>query len=197
MSNQSPQNHLSDSTLEILGLTQWHLKPQFSQLPQAEDVVEERLSVNQNVDSLNDTDASQAVSVNAKKVEYDDSLSSEVPIAPIVWVGSDLNDIWQNESSPEWLLLMNILKAFDIAQERLMFFDTLPLATEDALFTTLEEIIESGAEHVFAFDETDPLVEKLLDGVEVILLPSLTDLLYSSTLKKQLYGLLCEVPFMY
>lgn len=93
----------------------------------------------------------------------------------IVFIGAGLASIWQDEEKPEWRLLQNILNTFQLAIENAVCFDSNLLQTEDSIQLTIEEIIELGCENVFSFDESSELVEQLQEGLQVTLIPSLSE----------------------
>lgn len=189
---------LSMETLKALGLTTWSVKPGFTNALFQEHPVA--------VEDEPQTKPQQAtqtpeVAEMAKVAEDSESLLDETPqaeaehqAAPVVWIGSGMNAIWQNEMAPEWHLLTNLLTAFNRSTE-LMVFDTDELVTEESVWAALEEVIDSGAEHVFTTNAAHELVEQLSEGVEVLSVPRLDELLASPALKKQLYRLLLEAEF--
>lgn len=107
-----------------------------------------------------------------------------------VFLGAGLNAVWQNEERPEWQLFLNILSAFSLSEDQVRFFDTSELVTEEAIFATLDEIIELGVEQVFAYDETGPLLQELNEGAHILVIPSLDELLSSARAKRDFYHLM-------
>jgi len=104
-----------------------------------------------------------------------------------VMLGSGLNSIWEDESKSEWLLLQNICQAFGLSEDQLSFFDTDGLISEEAIFSTMEEIIDLGVEWVLSMDSEHPITEQLAEGVQVIEVPSLELMLYDPYAKQSFY----------
>lgn len=123
-------------------------------------------------------------------VDFAASLVEEELKRVFVFLGAGLNTIWQNEDRSEWQLFLNILSAFHLSEDQVRFFDTSQLVTEEAIFATLDEIIELGVEQVFAFDETGPLLQELSEGAQIIVMPSFEDLLNSPRAKRDFYHLM-------
>lgn len=154
---------------------------------------------NADVTQLSDTEknvvASKSVSLSAS-LDTDASIPNEVlsleprpsnkPLR--VFIGEGLDAVWQNEETPEGRLLDRILDVMAWADEDVEYYDTANLHSDEAIFTTLDEIIEAGVDTVFSFDEDGELVEQLAEGVTVILLPSLASQLQSGSAKKTCYA---------
>ncbi len=104
-----------------------------------------------------------------------------------IFIGSGLDSFWDNEESTEWRLLANIFNAVGFSVENIEYYDTSNLHSEDTVFATLEEIIESGVEIVFSFDERGELVDQLGEGLQVVHLPDLQHQLMSGQAKKNCY----------
>ncbi|MDG4811849.1 hypothetical protein P8629_02415 [Hydrogenovibrio sp. 3SP14C1] len=107
-----------------------------------------------------------------------------------VFLGAGLNAVWQNEERSEWQLFLNILSAFKLSEDQVRFFDTSQLVTEETIFATLDEIIELGVEQVFAYDEAGPLLQELNEGAQIIVIPSLDEMLSSGRAKRDFYHLM-------
>lgn len=104
-----------------------------------------------------------------------------------VLLGSGLNSIWEDETKSEWLLLQNICQAFGLSEEQLSYFDTDSLISEEAIFTTMEEIIDLGVEWVFSMESEHAISEQLSEGVQVIHIPSLEQMLFDPYAKQSFY----------
>jgi len=105
----------------------------------------------------------------------------------LVMLGSGLNSIWEDESKSEWLLLQNICQAFGLSEDQLSFFDTDGLISEEAIFSTMEEIIDLGVEWILSMDSEHPITEQLAEGVQVIDVPSLELMLFDPYAKQSFY----------
>ncbi|MEA3406154.1 MAG: hypothetical protein U9R28_10525 [Pseudomonadota bacterium] len=105
----------------------------------------------------------------------------------VVFIGSGLNSIWEDESKLEWQLLQNICQAFDWSEDELSFFDTDSLISEDAIFTTMEEVIDQGVEWVLSMDSEHSITEQLSEGVQVIEVPDLEQMLSDPYAKQSFY----------
>ncbi|WP_321326716.1 hypothetical protein [Thiomicrorhabdus sp.] len=119
--------------------------------------------------------------------ENEDALlisKSVLPIMPIVVIGAGLESIWQNEESLAWQLWQNIMKAFEWDEAHVVFFDTELIVTEDAIFSTMEEVIELGVEWVLSMDEEHEISEQLSEGVQVVSVP-VFELMLSDPYAKQ------------
>lgn len=126
-----------------------------------------------------------------------DLVQNEAPLSvtkvAFVLVGAGLDDVWQNEASVQWALMLNILKAFQLSEEPLRFFDTAHAVTDDAVFASIEEVIDLGVETVFAFEENSPLIEQLEEGLQVVFLPSLDEMLQRPQAKRETFEILSHV----
>lgn len=129
------------------------------------------------------------------KSDFDDSLTvqSHSDLSDSIlyyFIGRNLDSIWHNEDAREWQLLTNIFFAVGLEVEEIGYFDTSNLHSEECLLASLDEIIDSGAEKVFSFDDQSELVEQLSEGLAVVSLPDLTTQLMSGKAKKHCYHLL-------
>lgn len=113
----------------------------------------------------------------------------------IVLLGVSLNSIFQDETKPEWLLMQNICQAFGWTEEQLRFFDTDVLASEESIFTTMEEIIEIGVEWVLSMDSDHPITEQLCEGVHVVEVPDLEQMLSDPYAKQTFYQAVSPLLF--
>lgn len=183
---------LDPSLLEQLGIVNWRMHTQFAHSPDA-TVYE---SANQNQAAAVEENPQTAYSAPENSVEQmvsevvepeaSEALPSEnQSTTELVFVGVGLEQVWQNEESPAWRLMLNILNALEISEEDVLYFDTGLLHTEDAIWMTLEEIIDTGVEQVFSFDEEGLLNEALSEGLQVEILPSLDAMLMQGYAKKQ------------
>jgi hypothetical protein len=106
---------------------------------------------------------------------------------PVVIIGSGLSSIWEDESKLEWQLLQNICLALDWPEESLSFFDTDLLISEEAVFTTMEEVIDLGVEWVLSMDSEHPVSEQLAEGIQVIEVPDFDQMLSDPYAKQSFY----------
>ena len=129
-------------------------------------------------------------------------VSDEVPDSPLegegaseecaltkslVIIGSGLNSIWEDESKLEWQLLQNICQSLGWLEESLSFFDTDLLISEDATYATMEEVIDLGVEWVLSMDSEHPVSEQLAEGVQVVDVPDLDQMLSDPYAKQSFY----------
>lgn len=185
--------------LEQLGIENWRLHTQFNHSNSDENTSD--ISQHELEAEVVDSDsalhvASEAADyhVDKSQVEEGHAEVSDDLLAPLttekvalVFVGEGLEQVWQNDEAPAWVLMLNILDALKVHQEEVVYFDTALLHTEDAIMMTIEEIIETGVEQVFSFDEDSMLNEALTEGLHVEVLPSLDEMLVQGSAKKQVY----------
>jgi len=105
----------------------------------------------------------------------------------VVIIGSGLSSIWEDDSKLEWQLLQNICHAFGWTEDNLDFFDTDLLISEEIIFTTMEEVIDLGVEWVLSMDSDHVISEQLAEGVQVIEVPSLDQMLSDAYAKQSFY----------
>lgn len=111
-----------------------------------------------------------------------------------VFVAQGIDAIWENESELSWQLWENIQQAFGWQEQDVQFFDADNLASEEAVMACVEEVIDLQVEQVFLMlDEAHSLYEILSEGVEVIQLPSLNEMLENPYAKQSFYQAM--VPF--
>lgn len=193
--------HFSEDLFNQIGGTNWITRPgKFKKEPLKNSVIEQEKNslpkeseqvalepelTTQNLQSGVVNGIPNGMSVNAEDL---DSVSKGVlPVMPIVVVGAGLESIWQNEESPAWLLWQNIMKAFEWDENYVEFFDTELIVTEDAIFSTIEEIIELGVEWVLSMDEEHEISEQLSEGVHVVSVPEFELMLSDPYAKQSFY----------
>ncbi|WP_024850734.1 hypothetical protein [Hydrogenovibrio kuenenii] len=190
---------IDSSLLEELGVKDWRMHTQFNHSNLAENTSD--TVQNDSETEVVDSDsvlhvASEAADYHADKSQVEESqvgvsddllTSLATEKVALVFVGEGLEQVWQNDETPTWGLMLNILDALNIHQEEVVYFDTALLHTEDAIMMTIEEIIETGVEQVFSFDEESMLNEALAEGLHVEVLPSLDEMLAQGFAKKQVY----------
>jgi hypothetical protein len=122
-----------------------------------------------------------------------DSVELSQQPSSAVFIGDGLSNIWEIEESAEWQLLKNILNSFQIEIEETVHFDSSLIQTESAIQLTVDEVIATGVEQVYSFDEGGELLEYLQEGMEVIYLPLLSEQLINWQAKKSCYISLLDV----
>ncbi|NPA71996.1 MAG: hypothetical protein GXO35_04110 [Gammaproteobacteria bacterium] len=191
---------------EQLGGTNWSLRSEadFVSLSKAElthAVIDEasRIVVEapfKAVVNLNEGRESSGVSsvldsgsrMNANPVlESQERTSTEPKTREIIVLGSGLDSVWQNESNQCWLLWQNIMLTFGWDESYVTFYDTAHLASEEMVFTTMEEIIEQGVDWVLTMDESHSISEQLVEGVHVVTVPDLESMLFDPYSKQAFY----------
>lgn len=121
------------------------------------------------------------------------SLKPAVDKVPFIVIGEGLNEFWQNDASLEWQLWKNICKAFAWDNEQIPFFDTLQLVSEDAIFASLEKIMEMEVDWVLSMDSESIFAEHLQEGLQLKTLPSLSSMLSDAYAKKTFYQTLIQL----
>ena len=106
----------------------------------------------------------------------------------IVVIGPDLDEVWENEEAPAWVLWQNIMQAFAWDESQVVFYDLSSLASEESVFRTLEEIIDLGVEWVLAMDAEHDITEQLADGMHVVEVPDLESMLMDPYAKQSFYN---------
>jgi hypothetical protein len=81
----------------------------------------------------------------------------------------------------------------DWAEEQVLFFDTDTLSTEEAMYATMEEVIESGVDTVLSMHWEHPFNEMLAEGVRVLEVADLTTMLQDPHAKQAFYRVALEL----
>lgn len=117
----------------------------------------------------------------------------------VVLIGQDLESYWQNEEAVEWQLWQNIMQVFGWDEAGVQFYDTRLMVSEDMVFGTIEEIIDSGCEWVLSMDDEHLLSEQLSEGLQVVSVPDFEDMFADPFAKKTFYqtvlGLMPELAY--
>ncbi|WP_178862986.1 hypothetical protein [Thiomicrorhabdus cannonii] len=131
----------------------------------------------------------EAVSLKTQSLAPVSVLSERHQLEPagLVLIGSGLNAIWENDEALEWQLWLNICRAFAWPEEQVTYFDTDVLSSEEAVFTTLEEIMALDVEQVLSMAPEHALSEQLAEGFAVLTVPSLSDMLADPYAKRDFY----------
>lgn len=106
---------------------------------------------------------------------------------PFILIGSGLDGIWQNDETLEWQLLKNIAKVFTWDLEQLHYYDTSHLASEEAIYATLDEVMEMEVDWVLSMDTESLLADHLEEGLQIISVSSLTQMLSDPYAKKDCF----------
>jgi hypothetical protein len=112
----------------------------------------------------------------------------------IVLLGGGLDAIWLNEESLEWQLWQNIMQAFGWDESQVVFYDTEHLASEEMVFSTMEEVIELGVDWVLTMDAEHIISEQLAEGVQVVEVPDLDLMLSDPYAKQSFYQTVIALP---
>lgn len=182
--------------LNTLGLTTWQARPGYfaKSVPRTEPAAN---SISPEAEAMgaapNTVPEAEVNSVVSEAEMASAPVETPAPKAAFVLVGAGLDDIWQNESAVQWVLMLNILKAFGLSEEQLRFFDTAHAVTDEAVFASIEEVIDLGVETVFAFEESSPLIEQLEEGLQVVFLPSLDEMMQRGQAKRETFEILSHV----
>lgn len=179
--------------LNTFGLTAWQARPGYfakSALKAAPETASQSTVFEE---SASDEPVGSVPETPDEPASSQEGMPSPMPQVAFVLVGAGLDDIWQNEMSVQWALMLNILKAFQLSEEQLRFFDTVHAVTDEAVFASIEEVIDLGVETVFAFDENSPLIEQLEEGLQVVFLPSLDEMLQRAQAKRETFEILSHV----
>ena len=119
--------------------------------------------------------------------------SVQIEKVPFIVIGEDLSQVWQNDESLEWQLWKNIAEVFQWDVEQIPFYDTLHLNSEDAIMSTLEEVMEMELDWVLSMDSESLLAEHLQEGLMVKPCPSLSTMLSDPYAKKTFYQLMLQM----
>ena len=161
---------MNTEDLTQLGLAAFSLKPAFSSSQEVIEVMQEPLKSGENVPLMNALEETSCV-----------------------LVGSGLSTLWQDDMNVLWRLLENIFQSVSIDLESASYFDTDIVQTEEAIFSCIEEVIESGVECIYTFEEEHELVDQLQESLSVIFLPSLEAQVQSGASKRECYQALQQV----
>jgi len=105
----------------------------------------------------------------------------------VVLIGPGLDAIWQNEEEQAWRLWQNIMLAFDWDESQVVFYDLDHLVSEEAAFSTIEEVIDLGVDWVLSMEAGHPVADQLSDGVQVVDIPDFDSMLVDPYAKQSFY----------
>lgn len=111
----------------------------------------------------------------------------------LVCIGAGLQAIWQNDASEAWQLWQNIEQVFAFPADSVLVIDVDDLYDEQSVASAISEIRAAGVSHVVVFDCDHDLVDCLFDFVEVVLVPTLDEMLDEPRAKKDFYQNMVEV----
>ncbi|MDX1353131.1 MAG: hypothetical protein R3254_08965 [Thiomicrorhabdus sp.] len=182
------KTHFSHDLFEQIGGTNWVTRPGYVAANTPTSAVSETSVDNSEQQvSLEQQEGVFDVSVEPDTQALGLHVNIESQIAPaVVVLGAGLESIWQNEQSQAWQLWQNITKALGWDEAQVVFFDTELMVTEDAIFSTMEEVIELGVEWVLTMDEEHEISEQLSEGVQVVAVPEF-ELMLSDPYAKQMF----------
>lgn len=138
-------------------------------------------------DSLAMTSSHEASPVDSSVAEQATSVHNEQK-ASIVVLGKGLDAIWENEDELAWRLWQNIMFALGWQDKNVIFYDLDCLVSEDALFHTMEEIIDLSVDWVMTMEPEHELSEQLSEGVQVVEVPDLESMLSDAYAKQHFYS---------
>lgn len=128
------------------------------------------------------------LSKNAPLKTEPETLSKATAVSnAIVLIGRGLDSIWENDEDVAWRLWQNIVQALGWKDENVVFFDLDCLVSEEAVFSTMEEIIDLAVESVLAMDIEHVLTEQLAEGIQVVEVPDLESMLSDPYAKQTFY----------
>ena len=115
------------------------------------------------------------------------SATNQIVENAVVVIGPSLDEIWENEASPAWWLWQNIMNAFAWDEAQIVFYDLDHVASEEAAYALLEEIIDLGVEWVLTMDAEHAVSEQLADGLKVVEVPDLETMLADPYAKQSFF----------
>lgn len=127
------------------------------------------------------------VALEQSPMSVDRSTANTQDSVGLILIGSGLNSIWEDEDQLEWQLWLNICEALNWPEDQIVYYDTEALISEEMLFATMEEIVESGVDCVLSMQSDSELSEQLSEGLQVIEVPSLQDMLVDPYAKQSFY----------
>ncbi|MDG6774070.1 hypothetical protein QCB45_06980 [Thiomicrorhabdus sp. ZW0627] len=184
----------SAGLFEEMGGTIWVARPDYFE--NQTDIKQSPASLD--VETVEHCDTASTI-IAPDEVQAEPSCVAEVSFTPegqsaqgqtlngLVLIGSGLNSIWEDENRLEWQLWLNICEALGWPEDQVAYYDTDALISEEMLFSTIEEIVESGVERVLSMQPYSELSEQLSEGLQVIEVPSLQDMLFDPYAKQSFY----------
>lgn len=107
-----------------------------------------------------------------------------------LFLAEGLSAVWQNEASPEWRLWRNICRAFHWPLEATQGMDLAALQTEAAIEQAFEQFLAQDIHQVLVTENAlqHPLAQRLSEGFELLVVPSLSQMLQNALAKRQFYA---------
>ncbi|MDG6778455.1 hypothetical protein QCB44_07045 [Thiomicrorhabdus sp. zzn3] len=121
------------------------------------------------------------------------AVSNEMVSHELILIGGGLHGFWEDESRLEWQLWGQICETLGWMHD-IRFFDTEVLTTEEAIYASFEEILSSGAEQVLTMDVDHSLSQQLSEGMVLIEVPTLEEMLSDPYAKRSFYQ--AVLPFI-
>lgn len=182
----------SADLFEQMGGTSWVARPGYF-----ENRADPHRAAGVNAEESQESSDAESFALDSSEasVESSPEFSAAVEKSPVqeqesiglVLVGSGLNSIWEDDSRQEWQLWLNICEALGWQEEQVAYYDTDALISEEMLFSTMEEIVESGVERVLSMQPDSELSEQLSEGLQVVEVPTLHDMLVDPYAKQSFY----------
>ena len=113
-----------------------------------------------------------------------------------VFIASGIDSLLDDETSLQAVLWQNIQKAFGWYEIELQLVDVAFIASESAMMNAVDEIIGLNVDQVFVMLDEHPIIEILQEGVELIPLPSLDEMLDDPYAKQQFYQTIMTLPVL-
>lgn len=125
---------------------------------------------------------------NQDKVPESEFVRDDLPCMTksLIWLDGGLKQSVGVEGSLVWKLWQNMANVFGWQVENTWFLAPENYPSEEACFALLEEVMAQPIELAIV-SESHPLKEMLSEGLQVIEVSSLEDLIESPNLKKELY----------
>jgi len=180
----------SNNLFSQIGGSNWVTRPGYFDIETKPLNNRDTLDNNQNEPSLDSIDNQVDLLEEKNPLVEEPLFQSKVQaqtVTSVVVLGAGLESVWQNDESLAWQLWQNIMKAFDWDETQVVFFDTELLVTEDAVFSTMEEVIDLGVEWVLTMDEEHEISEQLSEGVQVVSVPEFELMLSDPYAKQSFY----------
>ncbi|MBO1923608.1 hypothetical protein [Thiomicrorhabdus sp. 6S3-12] len=121
------------------------------------------------------------------KASQASKLKEVAPLRQVALVGQGLQSLWQDESKAEWQLWSQIMLAMGWSEEEILFVDTSLLISEEQVYSSVEEIIDSGVDCLLSMDPEHVINEVLSEGSEVLPVPDFDLMLSDPHAKKSFY----------
>jgi hypothetical protein len=135
---------------------------------------------------------SPAIEEKPNEAEHVESATLEEvgAVVAALFLAEGLSAVWQKEASPEWRLWRNICRAFHWPVEVTQGVDLAALQTEAAIEQAFEQFLAQDIHQVLVTETAlqHPLTQLLSEGFELLVVPSLTQMLQNALAKQQFYA---------